>query len=166
MIKKLKVKFILNNMLLVSIVIISIFSALGGFIYVTEENKINTALTNNIKFAQSVLPIIPNKPSEHNDLVYDVSLVMLIDNNGKVLQSTNTDLSDSTIEKIVEKLLKKDSEKGLIRDMNLSYSKTQKNGSFHHYYDINKPQNQAKFYPKKSCQTEVLGHFLCTFYKQ
>lgn len=125
MIKKLKIKFILNSMLLVSIVIITIFSALGGFIYATEENKINIALTNNIKFAQSVLPHIPNKPSEHNDLVYDVSLVMLIDNNGKVLQSTNTDLSNSTIEKIIGKLLKKDSEKGIIREMNLSYSKTQ-----------------------------------------
>ena len=123
MIKKLKLKFILNNMLLVGIVIATIFSSLCIFIYIMEENKLTVALTDNIKIAQTNLPSLPGNPREPDGLVYDVSFVMLLDKKGNILATTQTDLDKSTIQTIAKNALNSDHTRRRIPNMNLSFMK-------------------------------------------
>jgi signal transduction histidine kinase len=123
MIKKLKLKFILNNMLLVGIVIATIFSSLCLFIYIMEENKLTVALTDNIKIAQANLPALPDNTREPDGIVYDVSFVMLLDKNGAILATTQTDLNESTIEAIAQKALNSEQARRSIPNMNLSFMK-------------------------------------------
>lgn len=123
MIKKLKRKFIINNMLLVGIVVITVFSALCLLIYAMEENKLTIALNDNINIVQGELPIFPNSPSQPNDLVYDTSFVVLVDNNGKIVANTENNISDSTIAKIVNLAQSSERERGNIIPLNLSFLK-------------------------------------------
>ena len=109
MIKKLKRKFIINNMVLVGIVIIMVFSALCLLIYATEENKLTIVLNENISTVQNELPAFPIVPNGPSDLVYDTSFVILMDNNGTIITNAQNQVSEATIKKIVS--LVQDSER-------------------------------------------------------
>ena len=123
MIKKLKIKFILNSMLLVGLVIVTIFSSLCFFIYAMEETKLTEALNDNINDVLMVLPSLPSKPNEPDTLVYDVSLVILVDHDGNVSGSTPTSLNTLTVKRIAQDTMRSDKARGRIRYLNLSYLK-------------------------------------------
>lgn len=112
-------------MLLVGMVILGVFSSLCLFIYAAEENKIGIDLNDNINSVQPNLPSIPSNLKEPDDLVYDVSFVMLISKEGKILASTHTDISKIELEKIANEITNSNNSRGIIRNKNLSYLKSQ-----------------------------------------
>ena len=70
MIKKLKIKLILNNMLLVGIVVAIIFTALCLLTYVFEEYRLSNILEENIKyFAGDAPPVLDEKPQDNTDRI-------------------------------------------------------------------------------------------------
>ncbi len=123
MIKKLKAKFILNNMLLLGIVIVTIFSALCLFIYASEENKLNIALNSNISQIQATFPDTPSHPPKPDDLVYDVSTVIIVDSNGNIIYPASNEI-DQTMIDMTNIALKSENSRGTIFNMNLSFMKS------------------------------------------
>ena len=129
MLKKLKLKFILNNMLLVGIVIVAIFMSLCLLVYVTEENKISDTLNDNLMHVKSDLPHLPHDPEKPDDLVYDHAFTLFVDSEGNVLSQTDTEFSESTIKRIVQIALNYDYSRGNILPLHLSFAKEEtKNG--------------------------------------
>ena len=124
MIKKLKRKFIINNMVLVGIVIIMVFYALCLLIYATEENKLTIALNENISTVQNELPAFPIAPNGPSDLVYDTSFVILMDNNGTIITNAQNQVSEATIKKIVSLVQDSERVRGNIIPLNLSFLKS------------------------------------------
>lgn len=123
MIKKLKLKFILNNMLLLGIVICAVFMALCLLIYVTEENKITNTLEQNLLTVQGHLPNIPQNPVKHDDLIYDVSYTILVDLEGNILDKTSGTPNEESIKNSIMTVLNAEYNRGNIRKIGLSYLK-------------------------------------------
>ena len=123
MIKKLKIKLILNNMLLVGIVVSIIFSALCILTYVLEEMKISSVLEDNINFFSDALPDLPDNPQENSDRVYEVCFTVFIDKEQKIFSTPEPDISKENISKAIQHALKSESNRGNIRDINLSFLK-------------------------------------------
>ncbi len=123
MIKKLKLKFILNNMLLLGIVICAVFLALCLLIYVTEENKITDTLEQNLLTVQGHLPNIPQNPVKNDDLIYDVSYTILVDREGNILDKTSGTPNEESIKNSIMTVLNAEYNRGNIRKIGLSYLK-------------------------------------------
>ena len=123
MIKKLKIKLILNNMLLVGIVVSIIFSALCILTYVLEEMKISSVLEDNINFFSDALPDLPDNPQENSDRVYEVYFTVFIDKEQQTFSTPEPDISKENISKAIQHALKSESNRGNIRDLNLSFLK-------------------------------------------
>ena len=123
MIKKLKLKFILNNMLLLGIVICAVFMALCLLIYVTEENKITNTLEQNLLTVQGHLPNIPHNPANNDDLIYDVSYTILVDAEGNILDKTSGTPSEESIKDSILTVLDAEYNRGNLRKIHISYLK-------------------------------------------
>lgn len=123
MIKKLKLKFILNNMLLLGIVICAVFMALCLLIYVTEENKITNTLEQNLLTVQGHLPNIPHNPANNDDLIYDVSYTILVDAEGNILDKTSGTPSEESIKDSISTVLDAEYNRGNLRKIHISYLK-------------------------------------------
>lgn len=125
MIKKLKIKLILYNMLLVGIVVAIIFSALYLLTYISEEAKITNALEDNIDFfsGTSGFPPLPEKPQENNDRVYNVFCTVFVDEEGKPITSSGDSMQQEDMIKAVNNALNSETERGNISELNISFLK-------------------------------------------
>lgn len=123
MLKKLKLKFILNNMLLVSIVLLTVFSSLCLLNYVREENKIGNALDENIKAAKlTALPTVPITPNE-NERNYEVSLTTLVGESGEIVTYIGEGLSGDDLSEAISQAFSSEYERGTMYSLNLSFKK-------------------------------------------
>lgn len=123
MLKKLKLKFILNNMLLVGIVLCAVFSALCLLIYVTEENKITDALEESIIYLQNDLPRLPDESMRHDNLIYDLSFSVLVDDEGNIIDKTKIELDQGILDRLVSAALNYEYNRGNLKAIELSFLK-------------------------------------------
>jgi len=121
MIKKLKLKFILNNMLLVGIVIVTVFSSLCLLIYFSEENKLSQALEDNINMIQNGIIPDPDDELERDGRLYDISFFVILDNNHNIIDSNNTFLGKAMLTHAVNIAMNSDYERGNIPKLNISF---------------------------------------------
>lgn len=125
MLKQLKIKFIINNMLLVGIVLTLIFSSLCIITYFSEENKITAELDKNIKTSTGSLPTLPDKPQGSDTRVYNMSFTVLIDRSGDIVSKTEIDITTSELSKSVAIALQSENNRGNIIPAGLSFMKTE-----------------------------------------
>ncbi len=126
MLKKLKLKFILNNMLLVSVVLFTVFSSLCLLNYVREENRITNALDENLILAKDGnLPILPILPNDNDNISYDISFTVLVDGDGNTVAQSGSELSDKTLERAVSRAWSYEYERGNIMPLGLSFKKAE-----------------------------------------
>ena len=123
MLKKLKLKFILNNMLLISIVIAVTFSALCLLIYFTEETKLTDTLEKNILIAQSNIPHLPNFPHEPDSIIYEESFTVLVNESGLIVSESPNNIDKVFLEQAIDTVLDAEYDRGNLRLLNLSYMK-------------------------------------------
>lgn len=127
MIKKLKQKFILINMLFVGVVVLFIFIALCVLTYRTEKEQINETLENIIFFDKrtdkpSVEHGIPNIGSTE-ELPYTYAFYVTVNEYGRIVSSNGfgTGMEEEALSAAVERVLATTEESGIISDMGLMY---------------------------------------------
>ena len=122
MIKQLKKRLIINNMLILSLMFSILLLVFLGLIYVSEEVKISNKLEDNISVVREDLlhSSIPSIPSD--DKTYQVSFTVLV-NDGKIILSTPTSLNTEDIGVAISNSLNQDQERGIIKGLNLSFLK-------------------------------------------
>ncbi len=125
MLKQLKIKFIINNILLAGIVLLLIFSFLCIVIYFGEEIKITAELNNNIKASISSLPTLPDEPHESDTRVYNMSFTVLINKSGDIVSKTEIDITPSELRDSVDIALQAENARGNILSAGLSFMKTE-----------------------------------------
>ncbi len=123
MLKKLKLKFILNNMFLISIVIVTTFSALCLLIYFTEEAKLTDTLEENLQMAQSNIPHLPNSPHEPDSIIYEQSFTVLVNEIGQIVSESPNNIDNSFLEQAIDTVLDAEYGRGNLRLLDLSYMK-------------------------------------------
>ena len=123
MLKKLKHKFILINMLLVGIVIVSIFSSICVITYITEENEINELLEESL-LSRGNNPYVPNDMDKKN-IPYAYVFTVYLNDNGEIKVSNAEDINENFIESAVRIAYSSDNTSGKIPILNLSYMKAQ-----------------------------------------
>ena len=128
MIKKLKIKLILNNMFLVGIVVAIISSALCLLTYVLEEIRITNTLENNIDFFASDSPAVPENPQDNTDRIYNVLCTVLTDKNNQIFAVSGTPIPDENMQTAIDFALKSETERGNISSLNLSFLKEESRG--------------------------------------
>ena len=124
MLKELKLKFILHNMLLLSIVITIILASLCIFTLFREEFKLASQLEKNIEFWQENI-LHPEEAEATEGLGYCVDITVLVNKNGKVVALSTEDVDPSLLEDAVEYAFKTDSARGHIAPLELSYMKAE-----------------------------------------
>ena len=73
MLKKLKFRLILHNMLVLVLVFSLLFAAFCAFIYIREESKITSALKDNVAEAKLLFSSSDAEPINTDNQKYDVS---------------------------------------------------------------------------------------------
>ena len=121
MIKKLKIKLILNNIFLIGIVITIIFSALCLITYVLEEYKLNSILEENIDFFASESSTPPEKPQESTDRVYSILCTVLIDKNEQIFAVSGNTMPQEIMTQAIDYSLNSETERGNIYSLNVSF---------------------------------------------
>lgn len=122
MLKKLKRKFILNNMLLVSIVLTVIFSLVCAINYIREENRITAALNENLQQAQKAnLPYLPILPADNDSVVYEQSFTVLLDEDGSIITQMGNDMPQTDFYRAVQEAFESGYGRGSLISMGLSY---------------------------------------------
>ena len=127
MLKKLKIKFILHNMLLLSLVAAIITAALFLFIYFREETKITRELEGNTMASMAALPQIEEAESKKESLAYDVSFTALINSSNHIISHTSTEVEAKLIREMVHLAVTTGLDRGIITvdTTNISFMKTQ-----------------------------------------
>ncbi|MBO5715188.1 MAG: HAMP domain-containing histidine kinase [Clostridia bacterium] len=120
MLKKLKIRLILNNMLILGIVFALLFSAFSLLVYIREEIKITNALKENIVNATNNFAGIDHI-SNTDDKIYDVSLTLWVTSQGQIINSTQTELDVKEFQDAINYALKWESDRGNYLDLNLSF---------------------------------------------
>lgn len=122
MLKKLKRKFIFNNMLLVTVVLTVIFSLVCTINYIHEENRITSALDENLQQAQKAnLPYLPILPSDNDSVVYELAFTVLLDEDGSIITQMGNEMSQEDFYRAVQAAFESGYGRGSLISMNLSY---------------------------------------------
>ena len=121
MLKKLKIRLILHNLLILGIVFILLFAALLFFIYIREEIK----LTNDLNKTMDIALANPSPPFanvvEVDNKIYKISFVVLLNKAENIISSTQTHLDKKSIKDAVEFALDSESERGNYRNLGVSF---------------------------------------------
>ncbi len=123
MLKKLKRNFVLNNMFLLGIAVIAIFTAFCLLIYLGEERKLTNVLDDNITVFQERLPHFPTSAIQPEDIVYDHFFTVLVDHDGNIVSATEATLNHRSVEKAVNIALSSEHDRGNATPFSLSYKK-------------------------------------------
>lgn len=113
-------------MLLVSIVLLTVFSSLCLLNYVREENRITEALDLSIAAAKRTNPpFLPMLPDGVDDDTYDIAFTVLIDEDGEIIspQTGGIALSEKAFSRAVSEAYDSDYERGTLGTLDLSFKK-------------------------------------------
>lgn len=131
MLKKLKIKLILNNMFLIGMVMLAVFIAICSLIYVSGEMKISSVLEDNIMTAQEEFEHSIITPIHPSDRIYKVNFTVFIDDNVVIIKQTETEFDSELIKEAIIGAMDYDYDRGNLYDLGLSFlRKPVKNGTF------------------------------------
>lgn len=123
MLKKLKLKFILNNMMMAGIAIVAIFSAFCLLIFFSEESKLSSVLKENVQAVQENLPDMPLASKEPNGIVYNHAFTVFVDGSGSTVSSTPNEFSTEELEYTKLLAIQNELDRGTLFSLHLSYLK-------------------------------------------
>ena len=121
MLKKLKRKFILNNMFFVGVVVLATFTALCFFIYITEEMKLTDRLEENLLFVEDNAPHFPTPPNQSNDLVYANSFAVYVNRAGGIISQGEHTIDEKELIIAIRYAINNEYDRGNIKDKSLSF---------------------------------------------
>ena len=121
MLKKLKIRLILHNMLMLAFVFTILFAAFSVFVYVREETKITNTLKENINEAKDNFSNSDENISHTTSQLYNVSFTVLVNENGDIINSTKTNLDDESIKSAIKFALESEAERGNYKDLKISF---------------------------------------------
>ena len=122
MLKKLKIRLILHNMLILAFVFTLLFAAFSVIIYFREENKITSTLNQKMNEARDIFSeVIEEKSAE--DKTYQIALTVYTDANGTVIKSTGAGLENVSLQNAIDYALSTDVERGNYKELEISYLK-------------------------------------------
>lgn len=120
MLKKLKIRLILHNILILGIVFALLFAAFSLFVYIREEIEITNALKENIMSAAGNFGGMSSIPNP-DEKIYDVSITVLVSPKGEIIYSNKTDTDMQSIKDAIRYAMEWDSDRGIYFDQNLSF---------------------------------------------
>ena len=123
MIKKLKLKIVLNNMILVGVVVALIFTSLCLLTFFSEEGKLSKSLEENIVIAKRSFPNLSDIPPLTDDKVYDISFTVFVNERGELVSQSNPDVGLDIALKAIRLALQNDDSRGILPILDLSYAK-------------------------------------------
>lgn len=121
MLKKLKIRLILHNMLILALVFALLFVAFSFFIYIREEVKITNTLNDNMDVAKTVFFQPALEAPIEEDKLYEVSFSVLVDSNGNIINITKTNMDEEFIKNAVAYAMQSDSDRGNYNDIHISF---------------------------------------------
>ncbi len=121
MLKKLKIRLILHNLLILGVVFSLLCTAFLFFIYIREEIKITEDLkrTMDVAMNNNLHPSI--NMQNVNDKLYDISFAVVLDDKDRIVSTTQTNLDKNDIKDAVKYALEWDSERGNYRNIKVSF---------------------------------------------
>ncbi len=125
MLKKLKLRLMLNNMLILATVFFLLFAAFSVLIYITQESKLTNYLEDNITAVEKKPANLPDIIHQSGDVIYNISFVVLINDNGDILSSTSTKMDSKQLEKAIETAMENNQDRGNIGSFHVSFLKKQ-----------------------------------------
>lgn len=130
MLKKLKFRLILHNMLVLILVFSLLFAAFSAFIYIREESKITSTLKDNVADAKSIFSSSDAEPTNTDNQKYDVSFSVMVDKDGNIINLTNTNLDEITVKEAIDFALDAESERGNYKELKLSFLRKSHDGKY------------------------------------
>ena len=130
MLKKLKIRLILHNMLMLAFVFTILFAAFSVFIYVREETKITNTLKENINEAKDNFSSSHDNISHATSQLYNVSFTVLVNENGDIINFTETSLDDESIKSAIKFALESEAERGNYKDLKISFLRQSSGNGF------------------------------------
>lgn len=128
MIKKLKIKLILNNIFLIGIVVAIIFSSLCILTYFLEETKLTNILEDNIDYFSSDIPPLPENPQDNADRIYSVLCTVLLDKNGQIFAVSGGPIAEEKMPQAIKTALESETDRGNILSLGVSFLKEDSRG--------------------------------------
>lgn len=134
MLKKLQYKFILINMLFVSIVVAVVFAAVCVYVYSSERAKVNDLLTKAINIREEDVEHWVSIPELGAGIVKDPvhsfdgnAITVQLNKNNELLSTIelNATISEEALAQAVSVVLRNGDENGSIRSMNIIYLRTE-----------------------------------------
>ncbi len=122
MLKKLKIRLILHNMLILALVFALLFSAFSVIIYFREENKITGTLNQKMNEARDIFSEVSEEESAE-DKMYRVAITVYTDTDGTVIKSTGTELESASLQSAIDYALSADTERGNYKELEISFLK-------------------------------------------
>lgn len=129
MLKKLKIRLILHNMLILAFVFTLLFLAFSVIIYFREELKITDTLTKKMNEARDIFSESIEDTSTENTL-YQVATTVFVDANGEIIKSTGSGLDDSSLKNAIDFALNSDNERGNYETLEISFLRKSTNSGF------------------------------------
>lgn len=126
MLKELKTKFILNNMVLLGFVISIILIALCFAAYFSEEVKINNALEESFFELDTQNQTPEHVPNNSNEKPYVNVFTIVINPSGEIIYSSESEYDKDEVQNLIQTVLGKDDDKGLISFQTYSYIKLER----------------------------------------
>ena len=122
MLKKLKIRLILHNMLILALVFALLFSAFSVIIYFREENKITNALNQKMNEAKDIFSELIEETS-NEDKTYRVAISVYTDASGTVIKSTGAGLEETSLQNAIDYVLKSENDRGNYKELEISFLK-------------------------------------------
>lgn len=123
MLKKLKFRLILHNMLVLMLVFSILFVAFSAFIYIREETKITNTLKDNTRTAKTNFSNNTSDIPTASDITYNISFSVLVDKEGTILNSTELNINEKSLKNAISYALDSESERGNYKELKVSFLK-------------------------------------------
>ena len=130
MLKKLKIRLILHNMLILGLVFALLFAVISFIMYIREEIKITEDLEKNILHDESVLFGIFDNTEINDEPTYDISFSVWVDVQGNLIKATNKDLNDNDIDLAIKQAISSDVNRDNIDDLDISFLRKTTSGGY------------------------------------
>ena len=117
-------------MLILALAFALLFVAFSVFVYIREETKITNDLKDKMEASKISFSHPESEEMETGDKIYNISFSVLVDANGNIINTTNTDLDEESIKNATQFALSSDSERGNYNDLEISFLRKAENGGF------------------------------------
>ena len=130
MLKKLKIRLILHNMLLLALLFAILFVAFSLLIYIREELEITDHLEETMRAA------VDNHSPPQQDILgidnklYEISFTVILDRDGNLIRVTQTNLDEESINSAVSFAMDSESKRGNFNDLEISFLRESTPGGY------------------------------------